>query len=153
MSDRQRDKVKAQIQRLPHAPAELPSYGTVGAAGMDLRLAGNSIEIPPGARLLLPTGFCIAIPPGYEGQIRLRSSFALRSTALIPNAPGTIDSDYRGEVKVMLMNAGPEPLQIESGERFAQLVIAPVADCVWQEVTVLPESQRGGEGFGSTGRS
>lgn len=145
--------ISVSIRRLPHAPAELPAYETHGAAGMDLRYAGESLVIAPGERRLLPTGFCIAIPEGFEGQIRLRSGFALRSGLLLPNAPGTIDSDYRGEVQVLVMNPGREPVTVTRGERIAQLVISPVVRCVWNETTVLPSSARGSGGFGSTGRT
>jgi dUTP pyrophosphatase len=153
MSDSSRITVKAFIERLPHAPADLPAYQTPGSAGMDLILAGDSVTIDPWQRVLLPTGFRIALPEGFEAQIRLRSGFALRSTALIPNAPGTIDSDYRGEVKVMILNASTEPLYIEKGTRFAQMVVAPVASCEWTEISPLPESVRGAGGFGSTGHA
>ncbi len=95
----ERREITLQIQRLPHAPAELPAYQTDGAAGMDLRLAGAGVTLNPGERALLPTGFCVAIPAGYEGQIRLRSGFALRTGLILVNAPGTIDSDYRGETQ------------------------------------------------------
>jgi dUTP pyrophosphatase len=144
--------VDLQIKRLPHAPAELPSYQTDGSAGMDLRLAGDDLMVAPGARVLAPTGFCIAIPAGYEGQIRLRSGFALKTGFLLANAPGTIDSDYRGELKVLVMNTSLEPARIASGERFAQLVIAPVVRCQWTEVDDLSQSPRGAGGFGSSGQ-
>jgi dUTP pyrophosphatase len=139
--------------RLPHAPAQLPDYATAGSAGMDLRLAGESVTVEPGSRVLLPTGFCVAIPSGYEGQIRLRSGFARESGLILLNAPGTIDSDYRGEVKVLLMNPGSSSVAVSAGERFAQLVIAPVMRCVWQEAERLPESSRNRGGFGSTGKA
>lgn len=137
---------------MAHAPADLPSYATLGAAGMDLCLAGEALTLAPGERKLLPTGFRIAIPAGYEGQVRLRSGFARRTGCLMPNAPGTIDSDYRGELLVLLMNATSEPVVIESGERFAQLVICPVTRISWEQVSELVESDRGHGGFGSTGR-
>lgn len=145
-------RIRVQIQRLPHAPVELPSYQTDGAAGMDLYYAGDDVEIRSGDRVLLPTGFCIAIAPGFEGQIRLRSGFALRSGLLLVNAPGTIDSDYRGEVKILVMNASRDAVHVSRGERIAQLIIAPVARCEWEEVRELPVSARGQGGFGSTGR-
>jgi dUTP pyrophosphatase len=141
-----------EITRLPHAPDGLPAYQTEGSAGMDLCLAGEDVEVLPGERAALPTGFCVAIPPGYEGQVRLRSGFALRTGLILPNAPGTIDSDYRGEIKVLVMNVSHEPLCVKRGERIAQLVIAPVSRCVWREVATLPESSRSSGGFGSTGR-
>ncbi|MDD5087994.1 MAG: dUTP diphosphatase [bacterium] len=149
---RDRFEISISILRLPHAPSELPSYETVGAAGMDLRHAGDSVMIAPGERRLLPTGFCMAIPAGFEGQIRLRSGFALRYGLILPNAPGTVDSDYRGEVLVLVMNPGREAVTVARGERIAQLVITPVAHGEWQEVTELPPSARGSGGFGSTGR-
>ena len=144
---------KVQILRLSHAPEQLPGYATAGAAGMDLRLAGESVTLESGARALLPTGFSIAIPQGCEGQIRLRSGFARDSGLILLNAPGTIDSDYRGEVKVLIMNPGRAAVTISSGERFAQLVIAPVMRCQWEEVERLPDSSRSVGGFGSTGKA
>jgi len=143
--------VTVDIQRLPHALADLPAYQTANAAGMDLCLAADDVLLECGSRVALPTGFCVAIPVGYEGQIRLRSGFALRTGLVIPNAPGTIDADYRGEVKVIVMNAAREKVRIARGERFAQLIIAPVAHAVWNEVPTLNSSDRGAGGFGSTG--
>ncbi len=143
--------VKVEILRLAHAPLELPEYASAGSAGMDLRLASGTITIQPGEGQLLPTGFCVAIPAGYEGQIRLRSGFASRSGLLMPNAPGTIDSDYRGEILVSLVNLTPRPVNVSGGERFAQLVISPVTRAEWQPVNELPASDRGSGGFGSTG--
>lgn len=140
------------IVKLPHAPAELPAYGSLGAAGMDLCLASATVTIAPGERQLLPTGFKVAVPEGFEGQVRLRSGFARRTGCIMPNAPGTIDSDYRGELLVLLMNLTSESVTIESGERFAQLVICPVARIVWKSEESLVESVRGAGGFGSTGR-
>lgn len=118
---------------------------------MDLILAAEDVSLKPGERALLPTGFCIAIPRGFEGQVRMRSGTALKTGLFLPNAPGTIDSDYRGELKVLVMNGGAEPVTIRSGERFAQLVVAPVARGIWKVVTELPDSGRGAGGFGSTG--
>jgi dUTP pyrophosphatase len=146
------DSIRVEITRLPHAPADLPAYATEHAAGMDLRLAGNDLTIEPGERALLPTGFCIAVPPGYEGQVRMRSGTALLSGLLLPNAPGTIDSDYRGELKILVMNVSRQPVQLASGERIAQLIISPVAHCLWVETAQLELSRRGPDGFGSTGR-
>jgi dUTP pyrophosphatase len=146
-------EIGVSIQRLPHAPRTLPSYQTEGAVGMDLCLAGQDVVLPPHARALLPTGFRIAIPAGFEGQVRARSSFALRTGVILPNSPGTIDPDYRGELKVLVMNATDQPVRIDSGERVAQLVISPVARCKWIEVEDLPSSSRGENGFGSTGRT
>jgi dUTP pyrophosphatase len=140
-----------EITRLPHAPKDLPAYRTEGAAGMDLCLAGEDVIVLPGERALLPTGLCIAVPLGYEGQVRLRSGFALQTGLILPNAPGTIDADYRGEIKLLVMNVSREPACVKRGERIAQLVIAPVVRCVWREVPALPPSARDAGGFGSTG--
>jgi dUTP pyrophosphatase len=145
--------VTVKIQRLPHAPSELPAYQSAGAVGMDLRLAADTVTLEPGERVLLPTGFCLAIPIGYEGQIRMRSGLAMRTGLILPNAPATIDQDYRGEVRVLVLNAGRETVRVERGERIAQLVIAPVAACSWQEVPQLPPTLRGENGFGSTGKA
>lgn len=109
--------------------------------------------LAPGERRLIPTGVSIAVPPGYEGQVRPRSGLALRHGVLLPNAPGTIDSDYRGEVKVILCNTGHEPFTVRRGDRIAQLVIAPVADAEWEEIPSLDATERGSGGFGHTGRS
>jgi dUTP pyrophosphatase len=146
------DSIRVEITRLPHAPAGLPSYATEHAAGMDLRLAGNDVTIEPGERALLPTGFCIAVPSGFEGQVRMRSGTALRTGLLLPNAPGTIDSDYRGELKILVMNVSRQPVQLTAGDRIAQLIVSPIARCEWVETTQLELSRRGPDGFGSTGR-
>ena len=145
--------VEIEIRRLPHAPAALPMYQSDGAVGMDLCLAGIDVKLEPGERALLPTGFCIAIPSGYEGQVRARSGFALRTGVILPNAPGTIDPDYRGELKIVAMNAGKESVTIASGERVAQLIVCPVVRCKWIEVEELSLSERGANGFGSTGQA
>jgi dUTP pyrophosphatase len=118
---------------------------------MDLR-ADEPVELAPGDRRLVPTGIAVAIPPGFEGQLRPRSGLALRHGVGMVNAPGTVDSDYRGEVGVILVNWGTETVRIARGERIAQLVVAPVTRAVLREVTELPQSDRGGGGFGSTGR-
>ena len=129
----------------------LPSYATEGAAGLDLRAAlAGRLVLGPGERALVPTGLRFAVPAGYEAQVRPRSGLALRHGIVLPNSPGTIDSDYRGEVQVILWNAGPEPFAIERGDRIAQLVIAPVAHVELEE-SALDETPRGGGGFGSTG--
>ncbi|MBK6909946.1 MAG: dUTP diphosphatase [bacterium] len=141
-----------EITRLPHAPTPLPAYASEGAAGMDLCVAANNMMLSPGERALVPTGFQIAIPVGYEGQVRLRSGFARRTGCVLPNAPGTIDSDYRGEIMVLIMNASREAVRLERGERIAQLIVAPVMRVEWLEVPTLPDSARGSGGFGSTGR-
>ncbi|NLL36010.1 MAG: dUTP diphosphatase [Fretibacterium sp.] len=128
----------------------LPSYATSGSVGMDLR-ASAALAIPPGGRALVPTGLKLSIPEGYEAQIRGRSGLALKHGIMVPNAPGTIDSDYRGEVGVILANIGTEPFRIEPGDRIAQMVFSPVAHVQWHEVEVLDETERGEGGFGSTG--
>lgn len=144
--------MKVLVQRLPHAEGlPLPSYATSGAAGMDL-LAAKAMTVPPGGRALVPTGLCIALPEGFEMQVRPRSGLALKHGITLPNAPGTVDEDYRGEVGVILLNTGSEPFEIARGDRIAQAVFAPVTKAEWEEVVVLPETQRGTGGFGSTGR-
>jgi len=133
---------------------ELPSYATAGAAGMDLRAAiEGEVVLTPGERALVSCGVRIALPAGYEAQVRPRSGLALRHGITLLNAPGTIDSDYRGTVAVILANLGDEPFVIRRGERIAQLVIAPVARAELVEVEELPDSDRGEGGFGHTGRS
>ncbi len=141
------------VVRLPHAQdLPLPSYATEGAAGMDLLAAVmSSVVIPPGGRMLVPTGLRLAIPAGYELQVRPRSGLALRNGIVLPNSPGTIDEDYRGELGVIVMNAGDAPFTVERGMRIAQAVLAPVVRAAWREVAELPETARGTGGFGSTG--
>ncbi len=144
------------VSRLPHGRTlPLPAYETAGAAGMDLRAAPPAetpILLRPGARAAIPTGLRLAIPEGFEGQVRPRSGLALRSGVTALNTPGTIDSDYRGEVKVILVNHGEEDFVIRRGDRIAQLVIAPVVHVDWREVESLEETRRGEGGFGSTGQ-
>lgn len=142
-----------EVVRLPHGEdLPLPSYATEGAAGMDLLAAVMSpVVIPPGGRMLVPTGLRIAIPAGYELQVRPRSGLALKNGIVLPNSPGTIDEDYRGEVGVIVLNAGDAPFTVERGMRIAQAVIAPVTRAAWHEVDELPETARGAGGFGSTG--
>jgi dUTP pyrophosphatase len=139
---------------LPHGEGlELPSYATAGAAGCDLRAAiAETLTVLPGGRTLLPTGLAVAIPEGYEGQVRMRSGLAVRHGLALLNAPGTIDSDYRGEIRVVLANLGAEPVTIARGERIAQLVIAPVARARFRRVDELPLTSRSDGGFGSTGK-
>lgn len=141
------------VVRLPHADGlPLPAYATDGAAGMDLLAAvGEPMLIPPGGRALVPTGLRLAIPAGFELQIRPRSGLALKNGITLPNSPGTIDEDYRGELGVILLNAGTEGFVVERGMRIAQAVIAPVVRAVWHEVADLPGTARGAGGFGSTG--
>ena len=148
-------KIDATIPvcRLPHGEdLALPDYQTVGSAGMDLLAAVEAeLVLAPGARAAIPTGLTIALPPGLEGQVRPRSGLALNQGVTVLNSPGTIDSDYRGEIKVILANLGTEPVTLTRGMRIAQLVIAPVTRGVWQEVDALPDTARGAGGFGSTG--
>jgi len=132
-------------------PLELPRYETEGSAGMDLR-ADEPVALAPGERALVATGLALQIPPGFEGQVRPRSGLAARHGVGLLNAPGTVDSDYRGEVKVILVNHGQQPVRFERGERIAQLVIAPVARAVLEVVEALGDTGRGAGGFGSTGR-
>ena len=144
---------RISIRRL-RPDALLPRYMTDGAAGLDLAAAlDSSMTIAPGDRALVPTGLALAIPPGFEGQVRPRSGLAVKHGVTCLNSPGTIDADYRGEVKVLLINHGREPFVVQNGERIAQLVIAPVTRAQLAEVTELPDSARGAGGFGSTGRS
>jgi dUTP pyrophosphatase len=141
--------------RLAHgADLPLPAYETAHAAGMDLRAAvpaDEPVTLRPGDRHAVPTGLAMAIPPGFEGQVRPRSGLALRSGVTCLNSPGTIDADYRGEVKVILINLGPEDFVIRRGDRIAQLLISPVVQAVWRETDSLNETARGAGGFGSTG--
>ncbi len=148
-----RATVHVRVSRLPHAEGlEPPRPATPGAAGSDLRAAVDAeIEIAPGARALVPTGFRLAIPEGFEGQVRPRSGLALRHGITVPNAPGTIDSDYRGELQVILLNAGDAPFVVKRGDRIAQLVIAAVPCVVIEEVDSLDDTKRGKGGFGHTG--
>ncbi len=141
-----------KILRLPHGTdLPLPAYATAGAAGMDV-VAAETIDLPPGARHAVATGFALAIPDGFEVQVRPRSGLALRHGITCLNTPGTIDSDYRGEVKVILANLGQEPFRVVRGERIAQLVPAAVTRADWVEVADLDDTARGSGGFGSTGR-
>ena len=142
-----------RVQRLPHSEGlALPAYATSGAAGMDLLAAiAEPLVIAPGARVLVPIGLKIAIPPGHELQVRPRSGLALKNGIVLPNSPGTIDEDYRGELQVIVMNAGQEPFTVERGMRIAQAVLAPVTRAIWQETEALDETVRGEGGFGSTG--
>ncbi len=130
----------------------LPSQATPGSAGFDLHAAVDAaVVLEPGARTRIPTGFAIAVPEGYEAQVRPRSGLALRHGIVLPNAPGTIDSDYRGEIQVIVMNAGDAAFSVERGDRIAQIVITPVVVARWEEVADLDETSRGAGGFGSTG--
>jgi dUTP pyrophosphatase len=145
--------VKLHILRLPHgADLPLPSYATAGSAGMDLR-AAESLTLKPSARALVSTGLAIALPENYEAQVRPRSGLAVKYGITVLNAPGTIDADYRGEIKVPLINLGTEDFVITRGDRIAQMVVAPVTTAQLIEVETLDETQRGLGGFGSSGRS
>ena len=145
------EPVDIAVKRLDHAgDLPLPSYETSGSAGMDVR-AAEEMVLAPGQRGLVGTGLAFAIPEGYEIQVRPRSGLALKKGIAIPNSPGTIDSDYRGELKVILINHGEENFTIERGDRIAQIVVAPVQRGVLVEVADLDETQRGAGGFGSTG--
>ena len=144
--------IALRILRLPHgAGLPLPAYATAGAAGMDV-VAAEDVELPPGGRHAVATGFAMAIPEGYEVQVRPRSGLALKHGITCLNTPGTIDSDYRGEVKVILANLGQEPFEIARGDRIAQLVPAVVLRATLDEVATLDHTIRGAGGFGSTGR-
>ena len=145
--------VEVLIRRLPHAEGlPLPAYATDGAAGADLCAAvDEELTIRPGERAAVPTGLVLEIPDGHEGQVRPRSGLAIRAGLTIVNAPGTIDSDYRGELKVLMINLGSDPVSINRGERIAQLLIAPVTRASFVESEALSVSERGDGGFGSTG--
>lgn len=146
-------EVAVRVVVLPHGEGlALPAYQTPGAAGADLRAAlASFVDLLPGDRALIPCGFAMALPDGWEAQVRPRSGLAIRHGVTVLNAPGTIDSDYRGEVQVPLINLGREPFRIERGERIAQLVIAPVAQVSWVPTADLAATGRGSGGFGSTG--
>ena len=143
--------IQVQLKRLPHGEGlPLPAYATSGAAGMDV-VSAEDVTLAPAARHAVATGLSIAIPAGYEIQVRPRSGLALKHGITVPNTPGTIDSDYRGELKVILINLGSEPFAIQRGDRVAQLVLAPVVQAAWDEVDELDATERGEGGFGSTG--
>ena len=146
------DEVGIEVKRLANGEGlPLPAYASEHAAGLDV-VAAETVTLAPGARHAVATGFAIAIPHGYEMQVRPRSGLALKHGITCLNTPGTIDSDYRGEVKVILANLGEQPFEVIRGERIAQLVPAPVIKASFREVRSLSETQRGGGGFGSTGR-
>ncbi|HTG49401.1 MAG TPA: dUTP diphosphatase, partial [Gemmatimonadales bacterium] len=146
--------IRILVRRLDNYPADwpLPSYATPGSAAVDLRNAGPAFVLPPLGRRLVPTGLAIALPPGTEAQIRPRSGLALRRGISIINTPCTIDSDYRGEIQIPLINLDTESQEIEHGERVAQLLVALVHPIEWAEAESLPPTERGTGGFGSTGR-
>jgi len=145
--------IDVEVKRLPHgADLPLPQYATADSAGLDLLAAVDAdLVLQPGMRALVPTGLAIALPPGYEAQVRPRSGLALRNGITLLNSPGTVDADYRGEVGVILINLGQEPFAVTRGMRIAQMVVAPVTRLAWREVADLPASGRGAGGFGSTG--
>jgi dUTP pyrophosphatase len=145
--------IRVRVRRLPAArDLPLPAAASAGSSGCDLRAAlADEVVLRPGERLLVPTGLALEIPPGWEGQVRPRSGLALRHGIGMVNAPGTIDSDYRGEVGVLLINLGAEPFTLRRGDRIAQLVIARVESVEWEEADALDGSDRGEGGFGSTG--
>ena len=150
--------MKVRLRRLPAArDLPLPAPASPGSAGLDLRAALPAdvpeLVIPPGERVLVPTGIALEIPPGWEGQVRPRSGLALRHGITMINAPGTIDSDYRGEIAVPLVNLGREPFHLKRGDRIAQLLISRAEPVEWEEADELPPSGRGDGGFGSTGRA
>lgn len=143
--------VPVRVKRLPHGQGlDLPAYATQGAAGMDV-VSAEDVTIDPGARHAVATGLAVAIPQGFEIQVRPRSGLALKHGITVPNTPGTIDSDYRGELKVILINHGADPFAVRRGDRVAQLVLAPVTQASWLSVDELDETARGDGGFGSTG--
>jgi dUTP pyrophosphatase len=144
---------EVQITRLPHGrDLPLPSYQSAQAAGLDLMAALDAtVTLRPGERALIPTGIAIALPEGHEAQVRPRSGLAIKQGVTVLNTPGTIDADYRGEIKVALINLGQDPVEIVRGARIAQMVIAPVTRIALRETTWLPDSERGDGGFGSTG--
>ena len=145
---------EVRVVRMPHAAGlDLPAYATAGAAGMDVLAAvDEDLVLLPGARAAIPTGLMMAVPAGHEMQVRARSGLALREGLAVLNAPGTIDSDYRWEVKIILANLGDTSFAVTRGMRIAQLVLAPCVRAEWAEVTTLDETARGEGGFGSTGR-
>jgi dUTP pyrophosphatase len=147
--------VVVEIKRLPDAAdLPLPAYQTAHAAGMDLCAAVTAdVILVPGARAIIPTGFSIALPPGYEAQVRPRSGLAAKNGVTVLNTPGTIDADYRGEIGVILVNLGREPFTITRGARIAQMIVAPVTTITWKETDTLSDTDRGAGGFGSTGVS
>jgi dUTP pyrophosphatase len=148
------NRVAVAVTRLPNGSGlPEPAYETAASAGMDLPAAvEGELVLVPGGRALVPTGFAIALPPGFEAQVRPRSGLALKHGVTVLNTPGTIDADYRGEVSVILINHGEAPFTVRRGDRIAQLVVAPVVQVAWQATETLDETGRGSGGFGSTGR-
>ncbi|RZV35892.1 MAG: dUTP diphosphatase [Sphingomonadaceae bacterium] len=143
--------IPVRVKRLAHGEGlPLPAYATDGAAGMDI-VSAEDVMLAPGARHAVATGIGVAIPEGYEIQVRPRSGLAIKHGISVPNTPGTVDSDYRGEVRVILINHGEDAFAISRGDRIAQLVLAPVTRATWDEVEALDDTDRGAGGFGSTG--
>lgn len=148
------DKISIQVMRLPGRPEDipLPAKQTSGSAGFDVFAAcPGPLTLAPGGRQAVPTGLALAIPEGFEVQVRPRSGLALKHGIVLPNSPGTIDSDYRGELKIIMMNLGEAPFEVKAGDRIAQLVVSRVADAEWDEVENLDDTERAGGGFGHTG--
>lgn len=147
------NQLQVAVTRLPHAQGlNLPAYATPDSAGLDLQAAiAEPVTLQPGERRLVPTGLSIAVPPGFEAQVRPRSGLALKHGVTVLNAPGTVDADYRGEVGVVLINHGDKPFTINRGERIAQMIVAAHSRVAWAEMAELPQTQRGAGGFGSTG--
>jgi dUTP pyrophosphatase len=154
-ADAPKHAVTIRIQLLPHGEGlPLPAYHSEHAAGLDVVAAVQDeapVTVAPGGRAAIPTGFVLELPPGYEGQLRPRSGLALKSGVTLLNSPGTVDADYRGEVKVIIINLGDQPFIVRRGDRIAQLVIAPVTRAEWREVESLDETPRGAGGLGHTG--
>ncbi|MFQ5671112.1 MAG: dUTP diphosphatase [Acidobacteriota bacterium] len=135
-----------------HEDLPLPAYATAGAAGADLHAAlREPLRLAPGERALVPTGFCLALPPGYEAQIRPRSGRAWQDGLTLLNSPGTIDADYRGELRILVVNLGQEPIEVRRGDRIAQMIVSPILRATFRLVAELPATRRGGGGFGHTG--
>ena len=148
-------EITVEVVQLEHGRGlDLPAYETAGSAGLDLRAAiDEPVTLAPGTRDLIPTGLAIALPAGFEAQIRPRSGLAAKHGITVLNSPGTVDADYRGEVRVILINHGAEHFTIARGERIAQLVVAPVTRIGWYQTDTLPDTARGEGGFGSSGRA
>ena len=145
--------IEVEITKYGEIPGKVPQYATSGSAGMDIMAAlAQPVEIASGAIAMIPTGIAIALPEGYECQVRSRSGLAAKHGIFALNAPGTVDSDYRGEIKVILANFGKDPYHIQPGERIAQIVIAQYSSIQWKEVEELVNTERGSGGFGSTGK-
>ncbi len=146
-------EIKIRVKRVDGFSGKLPQYETAGSAGVDLTAHLDAgVTIPPMERALIPTGIAVEIPGGYEGQVRPRSGLALKHGVTMVNTPGTIDSDYRGEIRVIMVNLGDSPFEVNPGDRIAQLVVSPVVRLAWDEVEMLTDTDRGEGGFGSSGK-